>query len=125
MLKDKGLPDRSSTTSKNKPMSALLVGHIMQQEKRFRLTELLDFLKGLLKTTASRNWGCVKESFGLSADKLEAVGEELADIFVYLVRLADQLGVDLPAAVERKIELNEKKYPADVVRGSAKKYTEY
>ena len=70
-------------------------------------------------------WLTQEESFGLSADKLEAVGEELADIFVYLVRLADQLGVDLPAAVERKIELNEKKYPADVVRGSAKKYTEY
>ena len=70
-------------------------------------------------------WLTQEESFGLSADKLEAVGEELADIFVYLIRLADQLGVDLPAAVERKIELNEKKYPADVVRGSAKKYTEY
>ena len=70
-------------------------------------------------------WLTQEESFGLPADKLEEVGEELADIFVYLVRLADQLGIDLPAAVDRKIELNEKKYPADLVRGSAKKYSEY
>jgi NTP pyrophosphatase (non-canonical NTP hydrolase) len=70
-------------------------------------------------------WLTQEESFKLPADKLEAVGEELADIFVYLVRLADQLGIDLPAAVDRKIELNEKKYPAARVRGSAKKYNEY
>ena len=70
-------------------------------------------------------WLTREESFGLSADKLERVGEELADVFVYLVRLADVLGIDLPAAVDRKIELNEKKYPADRVRGSARKYDEY
>ena len=70
-------------------------------------------------------WLTQEESFGLADDKREAVGEELADIFVYLVRLADQLDIDLPAAVDRKIALNEKKYPVDVVRGSAKKYNEY
>ena len=70
-------------------------------------------------------WLTQEESFELAEDKLEKVGEELADVFVYLVRLADQLNIDLPAAVERKIELNEAKYPADVVRGSAKKYDEY
>lgn len=70
-------------------------------------------------------WLTQEESFSLSADKLEKVGEELADIFVYLVRLADRLGIDLPAVVDRKIELNERKYPPDLVRGSAKKYNEY
>lgn len=70
-------------------------------------------------------WLTQQESFELPEDKLEKVGEELADIFVYLVRLADRLGVDLPAAVDRKIELNGRKYPADRVRGSAKKYDEY
>ena len=54
-----------------------------------------------------------------------AVEEELADILIYLVRISDKLGVDLYAAVERKIAINEKKYPAEKVRGSAKKYTEY
>ena len=70
-------------------------------------------------------WLTQEESARLPAERLEKVGEELADIFVYLVRLADRLGVDLPAAVDRKIALNEEKYPADRVRGSAKKYDEY
>ena len=70
-------------------------------------------------------WLTQDESFNLPDDKLQDVGEELADIFVYLVRLADQLGIDLPEAVDRKIALNEAKYPADLVRGSAKKYNEY
>jgi len=70
-------------------------------------------------------WLTQEESFNLVNEKLEAVGEELADIFVYLVRLADQLDIDLSEVVERKIGLNELKYPADKVRGSAKKYNEY
>ena len=70
-------------------------------------------------------WLTQQESYELEDEKLEKVGEELADIFVYLVRLADRLGVDLPAAVDRKITLNEQKYPAERVRGSARKYNEY
>ena len=54
-----------------------------------------------------------------------SVEEELADILIYLVRISDKLGIDLYQAVERKLEINEKKYPAELVRGSAKKYTEY
>jgi len=70
-------------------------------------------------------WLKQSESFELSEDKLEAVAEELADILVYLVRIADQLDIDLISATARKIESNESKYPADKVRGSARKYTEY
>lgn len=70
-------------------------------------------------------WLTQDESFNLADEKRQAVGEELADIFVYLVRLADQLDIDLPEAVDRKIALNEEKYPADLVRGSARKYSEY
>lgn len=50
---------------------------------------------------------------------------ELADVFLYLVRLSEQCGVDLPEAVLEKIALNEKKYPAEVVRGSNKKYSDF
>ena len=50
---------------------------------------------------------------------------ELADIFIYLLRLTEELGVDLRAAAERKIAINEERYPADKVRGSARKYDEY
>lgn len=54
-----------------------------------------------------------------------SVEEEIADILIYLVRIADKLGIDLYRAVERKIAINARKYPAERVRGSAKKYTEY
>ena len=55
----------------------------------------------------------------------QSVEEELADILIYLVRISDKLGVNLLDAAERKIAINEMKYPAELVRGSAKKYTEY
>ncbi len=49
----------------------------------------------------------------------------MADIFIYLLRLADVLDIDLLAAAEEKLRLNAAKYPAERVRGSAKKYDEY
>jgi NTP pyrophosphatase (non-canonical NTP hydrolase) len=70
-------------------------------------------------------WLSEAQSHALPADKLAEVELEMADIQIYLLRLAERLGVDLLGAVERKIVLNEQKYPADRVRGSAKKYTEY
>ena len=70
-------------------------------------------------------WITQRESFSLSAERQKAVEEELADILIYLVRLSDQLDVDLIRATQNKIKINESKYPADMVRGSSKKYTEY
>jgi NTP pyrophosphatase (non-canonical NTP hydrolase) len=61
----------------------------------------------------------------LGADKLVEVRHEMADVLVYLVRLADKLDVDLMAAVEEKMVLNRAKYPAEKVRGDARKYHEY
>lgn len=61
----------------------------------------------------------------LGPDKLVQVRHEMADVLVYLVRLADKLDVDLMAAVEEKMVLNRKKYPAELVRGDARKYDEY
>jgi NTP pyrophosphatase (non-canonical NTP hydrolase) len=61
----------------------------------------------------------------LGADKLVEVRHEMADVLVYLVRLADKLDVDLLAAVQEKMVLNRAKYPADLVRGDARKYYEY
>jgi NTP pyrophosphatase (non-canonical NTP hydrolase) len=48
----------------------------------------------------------------------------MADVLIYLVRLADKLDVDLPDAVQAKLVENERKYPANKVRGSAAKYCE-
>jgi NTP pyrophosphatase (non-canonical NTP hydrolase) len=61
----------------------------------------------------------------LGPDKLREVSHEMADVFVYLVRLADKLGIDLFAAVQEKMVLNRAKYPADQVRGDARKYHDY
>ena len=69
-------------------------------------------------------WLTEEQSQNLPADKLAEVAQEIADIQIYLIRLADKLGVDMEKAVNAKIELNEKKYPADKVRGSAVKYND-
>jgi NTP pyrophosphatase (non-canonical NTP hydrolase) len=61
----------------------------------------------------------------LGPGKLKEVRHEMADVLVYLVRLADKLDVDLLAAVQEKMVLNRAKYPAEQVRGDARKYYEY
>ncbi len=70
-------------------------------------------------------WLTEEESKSLSDSKRKQVEEELADILIYLVRLSDKLDIDLVGAANRKIETNARKYPAELVRGSSKKYTEY
>lgn len=70
-------------------------------------------------------WLTEEQSSSLEQKQLEKVQEELADIQIYLIRIADKLNVDLMGAVSKKIEANAKKYPSEKVRGSSKKYTEY
>lgn len=70
-------------------------------------------------------WLTQAQSSNLPDDKLKEVEQELADILIYLVRIADKLGIDLVAAAESKIAVNEQKYPVDKARGSAAKYTEH
>ena len=53
------------------------------------------------------------------------VGEEMSDILLYLVRMADVCGVDLARAVQDKLKKNGKKYPSHLVQGSSQKYTAY
>lgn len=70
-------------------------------------------------------WLSETQSQQLTPEKTAEVAEELADVLLYLVRLADQLGVDLRLAALHKIDKNALKYPAEQVRGSAKKYSDY
>lgn len=70
-------------------------------------------------------WLTEDESSNLSSEQLTAVTDEIADVQLYLVRLADKVGVDIASAIEQKIVKNEAKYPVDQVKGSSKKYTEY
>ena len=57
-------------------------------------------------------------------EKRNAMTEELADVTIYCIYLADILGVNLVEAISDKIDINEKKYPVDKSRGNSKKYTE-
>ncbi|MEJ2360014.1 MAG: nucleotide pyrophosphohydrolase [Gammaproteobacteria bacterium] len=70
-------------------------------------------------------WLSEEQSEALSDDKRREVAYELADVLIFSLRLADRLGVNLPQVIEEKIRINEQKYPAAKVRGSARKYTEY
>jgi NTP pyrophosphatase (non-canonical NTP hydrolase) len=70
-------------------------------------------------------WLTQEQSNNLPPETLAEVEHELADILIYLTRIAGKLDVDLFAAALKKMDLNEQKYPAETVRGSAKKYTEY
>ena len=70
-------------------------------------------------------WLTEDESRRLPPEKFNAVRDEMADVLVYLVRLADKLDVDLLEAAAQKIEKNALKYPAAKVRGSMKKYSDY
>ena len=58
------------------------------------------------------------------AEKKEPISDEIADIGIYLFELSDILGIDLIAAMERKLAKNAAKYPVEKARGSNKKYTE-
>ena len=69
-------------------------------------------------------WVSGAESASLPPPTLEEVRQEMADVLLYLVRLADKLDIDLLEAAEKKLEINASKYPADLVRGSSRKYTE-
>lgn len=70
-------------------------------------------------------WNTEAESHELSDEKREQVGHELADTFVYLLRIAQVLDIDLIEATNNKITLNALKYPAEKARGKNNKYTDY
>jgi dCTP diphosphatase len=69
-------------------------------------------------------WVSDAESAALAPEARAKIREELADILLYLVRLADKLDVELTTAAADKIQINAIKYPVEKSRGSRKKYTE-
>jgi len=71
-------------------------------------------------------WLSPEESAKLteSPEKAQALRHEMADIFFYLLRLADHFQIDLEAALWEKLEQNARRYPVELARGNAKKYTE-
>jgi len=70
-------------------------------------------------------WMTEPDSRQLDAETQQKVGQELADTFVYLMRIAEVCGIDLIAAANAKIDLNAQKYPVEKCKGSNDKYTKY
>ena len=69
-------------------------------------------------------WLTAEESANLASEQRQAVSMEMADVLLYLVRLADRLDVDLIAAAGEKMRRNADKYPVDKARGNHRKYSE-
>jgi dCTP diphosphatase len=67
-------------------------------------------------------WLTDEQSRALPPETRAAVEEELADVLLYLVRLADRLDIDLATAARAKIARNGEKYPVEKARGSSRKY---
>lgn len=69
-------------------------------------------------------WLTDEQSRSLPQDRLDQVGEEIADVLLYLAQLSDKLGIDPMEAAKRKLLRNAEKYPIDRAKGNSKKYTE-
>jgi NTP pyrophosphatase (non-canonical NTP hydrolase) len=70
-------------------------------------------------------WLKTGEMAELLPEQQQHARQEMADVLLYLVRLADRLDVDLYQAALEKVEINRQKYPAEVVRGDARKCSDY
>lgn len=69
-------------------------------------------------------WDTPEQSQLMDANKREQLSHELADTLLYLIRLADVLGIDLIQAAQQKMLLNAQKYPVEKAKGSSAKYTD-
>lgn len=77
----------------------------------------------LLEIFRYKNEKQIKEI--MQGAKREDVEDELADVFIGVLRFAQMNNIDLSTALVNKVEKNNKKYPAEIVRGKNKKYNEY
>lgn len=69
-------------------------------------------------------WLTERQSKELPPEKIRHLAEELADTFIFLLKLSDHYKIDLIDAAGRKLKKNALKYPVEKARGSAKKYDE-
>ncbi len=67
-------------------------------------------------------WLTRQQSRDLDPKQRREVSLEMADVLIYLVRMAEQLDIDLPSACREKIALNAEKYPIDRCRGRADRH---
>jgi NTP pyrophosphatase (non-canonical NTP hydrolase) len=70
-------------------------------------------------------WLTEEQSQNLPPEKLAEIREEIGDVMIYLTELSEKLGIDPVEAAKAKVAINGQKYPAELVKGKASKYTEY
>lgn len=68
-------------------------------------------------------WKTVEDSRALSDEDMLEVRDEAADIFLFTLYFCEATGIDILREAFRKIQVNNRKYPADKARGTARKYT--
>jgi NTP pyrophosphatase (non-canonical NTP hydrolase) len=68
-------------------------------------------------------WLTQDDSRNLPDEAKQAVAHEIADIQIYLAAMSDRLGIDIGPAVAEKMKLNAEKYPVELARGNALKYS--
>lgn len=66
-------------------------------------------------------WTSTEDS--LTNEQKEALSEELADVYNWVLLLSHDIGINIEEAALKKIDKNDKKYPVEKSHGSAKKYT--
>jgi dCTP diphosphatase len=70
-------------------------------------------------------WKNAAESEAAALDKRDEIAEEIAHVAVYLIELANKLGIDLAQAIQEKLRINSAKYPVDKAKGTVKKYSQF
>lgn len=70
-------------------------------------------------------WLTPEQSNNLTDKQMTSVEEEVADVAIYLLRLCDVLDIDIESSVMDKIKVNSDKYPVNLSKGNAKKYTAF
>ena len=69
-------------------------------------------------------WATPERSEVVGRERREAISHEIADVAIYLIELADNLGIDFVEAIHEKLKLNEARYPIEKAKGSSKKHDE-
>jgi NTP pyrophosphatase (non-canonical NTP hydrolase) len=69
-------------------------------------------------------WMTGEQAALYAAQNKERVSDEIADVAIYLIELADIVGIDLQAAIDAKLVKNAKNYPVEKARGVSSKYTD-
>ncbi|HPJ17788.1 MAG TPA: nucleotide pyrophosphohydrolase [Actinomycetota bacterium] len=70
---------------------------------------------------AEYQWLTPQESLALDDQKQQAVADEMGDVLIYLVRLADVAGIDLLEAASAKLQRNRRRYTVEQAMGNAEK----